>query len=167
MPEKPNKREFLSRFDAVVDCQRRLAIPKLWRFDSDPEDLSFFLSLGIGPSLELFEYEEYERRQVLLAAKRGNPDYEFLATASSMYSTTVKIDKQGRITIPQHMLEAAQITTKVVCIGSTAFGSIYAPEIWAKRDPGTQQVIDFILSLRSPNTTVTQTETKVIVTETE
>ena len=65
------------------------------------------------------------------------------------------------------MLEAAQITTKVVCIGSTAFGSIYAPEVWAKRDPGTQKVIDFILSLRSPNTTVTQTETKVIVTETE
>ena len=167
MPEKTNKREFLSRFEGVVDCQRRLAIPKPWRFDSDPEDLSFFLCLGVGPSLELFEYEEFEKRQAQLKAKRGTPDYEFLATALSMYSTMVKIDKQGRITIPQHMLSAAKITTKVVCIGSTDFGSIYAPEIWAERDPGTEKVIDFILSLRSPSTTVTQTETKVLVTETQ
>ena len=164
MPEKPNKREFLSRFDAVVDCQRRLAIPKQWRFDSDPEDLSFFLTVGVGPSLELFEYAEYEKRQASLAAGRGTADYEFLATASSMYSTMVKLDKQGRITIPQHMLDAAMIKTKVLCIGSSAFGSIYAPEVWAVRDPGIQKVIDFNLAFRRPTTTITQSETKILMT---
>ena len=163
MPEKTNKREFLSRFEGVVDCQRRLAIPKQWRFDSDPEDLSFFLSLGLGPSLELFEYEEFEKRQAQMKAKRGVATNEFLSTAVSMYSTMVKLDKQGRITIPQHMLSAAKITTKVICIGSTDFGSIYAPEIWAEHDPGIDKVIDYILSLRSPTAAITQSETKIML----
>lgn len=167
MPEKPHKRQFLSRFDAVVDSQRRLAIPKAWRFDSDPESLEFYLSLGPGPSLEFYEYEEYERRLELQEQKRIDENSEFVTTASNMYSMTFTLDKQGRFILPQHILDIAQITSKVYLIGSGNFGSIYAPEVWARREPALQEIINYNLSFRKSKTTVIQSNTNVEVVNSE
>ena len=167
MPEKPHKRQFLSRFDAVVDSQRRLAIPKAWRFDSDPESLEFYLCLGAGPSLEFYEYEEFERRLELQEQKRIDEQSEYYATASNMYSMIFTLDKQGRFILPQYMLDVAEITSKVYLIGSGNFGSIYAPEVWARREPELQKLIDYNLSFRPNKTAVVKSETKVEVMNSE
>ncbi len=147
-----------------MDSQRRLAIPKLWRLDSDTEDTSFFLSLGSGPSLEFYEYEEFLRRQAIIQEKLKDDDSEILAAASGMYSTTVSLDKQGRFVIPQILLEAAEIRSKVYCIGAVTFGRLFAAEVWEKRAPDKAKVIDFNRSLRNIHSV---SETKVMVTETQ
>ena len=164
MSENTHKRSFVQGFDAVVDSQRRLAIPKLWRLDSDTEDTEFFLTLASGPSLEFYEIEEYARRQAIIKEMLKDEDSEFLASGSGMYSTTVKLDKQGRFVIPQILQEAAEIQTKVYCIGLMNFGRIYADKIWLEKGPSKQKVIDFNRAFRSIQSV---SETKVMVTETQ
>ena len=164
MPENTSKRSFVQGFEAVVDSQRRLAIPKLWRLDSDTEDTEFFLTLASGPSLEFYEIEEYAKRQAIIKEMLKDEDSEFLASGSGMYSTTVKLDKQGRFVIPQILQEAAEIQTKVYCIGLMNFGRIYSDKIWLQKGPSKQKVIDFNRAFRSIKSV---SETKVMVTETQ
>ena len=164
MSENTSKRSFLLGFEAVVDSQRRLAIPKLWRLDSDTEDTEFFLSLASGPSLEFYEIEEFAKRQAIIQEKLKDENSEILASGAGMYATTVKLDKQGRFVIPQLLLDAAEIKTKAYCIGLMSFGRIYAAEIWTKIAPKKQEVIDFNRSFRNIKSV---SETKVMVTETQ
>ena len=164
MSGNTHKRSFVQGFEAVVDSQRRLAIPKLWRLDSDTEETEFFLTLASGPSLEFYEIEEYARRQAIIKEMLKDEDSEFLASGSGMYSTTVKLDRQGRFVIPQILQDAAEIQTKVYCIGLMNFGRIYADKIWLEKGPSKQKVIDFNRAFRSIQSV---SETKVMVTETQ
>ncbi len=160
MPENTSKRSFVQGFEAVVDSQRRLAIPKLWRLDSDTENTEFFLCLASGPSLEFYEIEEYAKRQAKIKEMLKDEESEFLASGSGMYSTTVKLDKQGRFVIPQILQEAAEIQTKVYCIGLMNFGRIYAEKIWLEKGPNKQKVIDFNRAFRNIQSV---SETKVTI----
>lgn len=153
------------QFPCVLDSQRRLAIPKQWRLPTDSEDTDFFISVGIGPSLEFYDYAEFERRQVI--AKRSMIDNRtrILGTGSGMNSTIVQLDKQGRFVIPQPLLEVTQIKTNVLCLGSINYGTIIAKEIWEKIQPPLDDVISYSQMLGADGPA--HVETKVLVTETQ
>ena len=141
MPEKAQHlREFVMSAQSTVDSQRRLAIPKAWRLDTDTEGTRFFLTLGSGPSLEFYEYAEFERRRI------------------------ITLDKQGRFVVPQHLLDIAKIKTDVYCEGSFACGRIIALEIWNQIDPGPDATIEFNHSLH-PAAVVT--DAKLVLTQTQ
>jgi len=165
MPEQSNSlREFVMSSESVVDSQRRLAIPKAWRLATDTEGTRFFLTLGSGPSLEFYEYSEFERRRAIAIQKMVDVRSDLLATSSAKYSAIITLDKQGRFVIPQHLMDVAKIKTDVYCDGSFSCGRIIAMEIWKQIDPGPDATIEFNHSLR-PASNVT--EAKILVTETK
>ena len=151
------------QFPCAVDSHRRLAIPKLWRLDSDTEDTLFYLALGTGPSLEFYEYAEFERRQ-LAVQQSLKDDLAYLQATAAAYTTVVTLDKQGRFVIPQPLLDDAEIKSNVYCVGAYTHGAIFAAEIWEKIRLPKQDVITYNHKL-SPSPTVL--ETKVLVTETQ
>lgn len=157
-------RSFVGKTPTAVDSQRRLAIPKQWRLDTDTEDTLFFLTLGSGPSLEFHPYEEFEKRMAMAAQKMNDEESDLMATASAADSAIIKLDKQGRFIVPQHLLEEAEIQTNVYCLGSYTCGRIIAAEIWEAVTPPKKNVLTYNHSLK-PRASVT--ETKVMVTETQ
>ena len=167
MPENAtNLREFVMSAQSTVDSQRRLAIPKAWRLETDTEKTRFFLTLGSGPSLEFYEYSEFERRRELAIQRMVDVRSDLLATSSARNSAIITLDKQGRFVVPQHLLDIAKIKTDVYCEGSFACGRIIALEIWNQVDPGLDATIEFNHSLNAgalvtdAKLTVTQTQTK-------
>ena len=157
-------RNFLGKYPTAVDSQRRLAIPKQWRLDSDTEETSFFLTLGSGPSLEFYPYEEYEKRTLIAEQRMTDDEMDLLATDSASNSVIIKLDKQGRCIIPQYLLEEAQIHSNVYCLGSFKCGRIIAAEIWDAVHPLKETVSRFNHTLKP---TASVTETKVELTSTQ
>lgn len=157
-------RNFVGKFPTAIDSQRRLAIPKQWRLDTDTEDTPFFLTLGSGPSLEIYPYEEFELRTALASQRMNDEEMDFLATESAAYSVIVKLDKQGRCIIPQYLLEEAKIQGNVYCLGSYKCGRIIAAEIWEAARPMKETTSRFNHSLKP---TATVTTTKVEMSETQ
>ena len=165
MPEKAQHlREFVMSAQSTVDSQRRLAIPKAWRLDTDTEGTRFFLTLGSGPSLEFYEYAEFERRREIAIQKMVDVQSDILATSSARNSAIITLDKQGRFVVPQHLLDIAKIKTDVYCEGSFACGRIIALEIWNQIDPGPDATIEFNHSLH-PAAVVT--DAKLVLTQTQ
>ncbi len=60
-------------------------------------------------------------------------DYEILSTAFYGASRVLKIDKDGRITLPDDLREDAGITDSVVFVGQGFKFQIWAPEQFASR----------------------------------
>jgi DNA-binding transcriptional regulator/RsmH inhibitor MraZ len=154
------------QYPCVIDSQRRLAIPKPWRLDTDTEETEFYVALGTGPSLEFYDYEEFEKRQRISRQNINTKEKRILNMGAGSLSMIVQLDKQGRFSIPQPMLEAAQIHTNVLCLGATNYATIIAVEIWDKIKPSLDEIISYNEMLSADNSVV-NIETKVMVTETQ
>ena len=151
MSETPQQnRQFLMTFQSTVDSQHRLAIPKLWRLDTDTEDTQFYLTLGAGPSLEFYVYEEFLKRQAAASQRMRDASSHILGTGAAMYATIVQPDKQGRFVVPVPLLEIAKIKTNVYCLGCWTYGRIAAKEIWDAIAPSTNDIISYNYSLNPP-----------------
>lgn len=152
MPESPQQlRNFVGTFPTAIDSQRRLAIPKLWRLDTDTEETPFFLTVGSGPSLEFYPYEEYIKRVRMSQMMMSNEETDLLGSGAAAASTIIKLDKQGRAIIPAYMLLEADIQDNVYCLGSFFYGRIIAAKIWDAIKPKKQTINVFNHSISPPD----------------
>lgn len=156
-------RTFLSEFTCVVDAQRRLALPKLWRLDSDTENTRFLISPGPGPSINFHTFDHFqELLRRAMSAPEDEESQNYL-TQTAAYSSVVTLDKQGRFSLTPQLMEYAGIKDKVICVGVWTYGRIMSPENYAANKVPLSQSISYQSSLK-PKATIT--ETKVSVTET-
>ncbi|MEO0073978.1 MAG: division/cell wall cluster transcriptional repressor MraZ [candidate division WOR-3 bacterium] len=121
---------FFGNFVHSVDTKGRVAVPVGYRKKLAPDEDTFVLVPGRDQAIEVRlvrDWEEYER-QIL----ENQPEYapETLRSKRYLYSRSaeVSLDSQGRLLLPRHLLEEAEITTEAVIAGMGSFFELWNPE---------------------------------------
>jgi MraZ protein len=113
-----------------LDSQRRVAVPSDWRTQSPTG--CFVLIPGRDQTLQLYTEEVYNERigAKLNSLSPSNP--ADLKKLRQLGARTFKLqcDKQGRIQIPQILMDFAQLKESVAFIASGNFGQIMDGARW-------------------------------------
>ncbi len=113
-------------FERKLDDKRRLTIPTELRAEFSS---GVVLTRGFGPYLHLYSQQVWDRE--VEPALAGNILDEKTADLNVRFrhgKTGAGLDqKQGRVTIEQHLLEYAGIDREVVAIRAGAYWRIQAP----------------------------------------
>mgnify|MGYP001200770677 FL=1 len=110
---------FTGEYVNLIDQKNRLSIPAKFRnaLDSD-NDKTFVLSKGFDECLLLYPLNEWkiveEQLSSLSSIKNKNRNFIRKITRHANY---VKYDSQGRIAIPELLLDYANIAKEVMVIG--------------------------------------------------
>jgi MraZ protein len=114
-----------------VDHKGRVSVPAKFRKGLAPEaDSTYVVTKGFDKCLSLYSLDEWRNFAAMLSKlpknkkKSRNVVRWFMANAER-----VQVDSQGRIKIPQHLLEYARIEKEAVVIG--AYDRM---EIWSKKE---------------------------------
>ena len=120
---------FTGEYNYNIDQKGRLNIPaKFWKALDPKNDNTFVITRGFDPSLIVYPLVEWKKveQQLLLLSSIKNKDRNFVRSIVR-YATISKYDSQGRIQIPDMLLEYGQIQKEVSIIGM-----INKIELWDK-----------------------------------
>ncbi len=130
---------FTGEYEHTIDAKNRLAIPSEIRAliqaergaNNDGEPLKMYVTLGEGQCLCLYTEQGFEKRAEELDHSELDAD-ELLAYERIMFSMTrqVELDKQGRIRLPETLLERAKLGSEVVLLGVKDHLEIRDREAW-------------------------------------
>ena len=140
---------FTGEFVYALDSQRRVAVPKEWR-EKESEGV-FYIMPDRGHRLQMFTPAYLSD----MYAKLSKMSFANSAEMSALGQLGSKIkecryDKQGRIAIPEWLLEHAQIKrgasvdTEIILVGAIAMVHIWSKENWAKQCLPPDVVLDSI-----------------------
>jgi len=135
---------FAGEFEHALDAQRRIAIPSAWRRDGDAG--RFFLLPGRHRALQLVPYA-YFHAQLLEKAGRvsfADADAALALARLGALAQECHCDRQGRIALPQRLLEYAGLRDSAVLVGALTTVQIWAPEAWRRMQTSDEQVLDVI-----------------------
>ena len=99
---------FTGEYRYSIDQKSRLNIPAKFRKALDPKNSNtFVITRGFDPSLILYPIVEWQKveQQLLLLSSIKNLDRSFVRSIVR-YATIAKYDSQGRIQIPENLLES-------------------------------------------------------------
>ena len=119
---------YLGTYEHSLDTKGRVILPAKFR---DRLENGAYLARSIDGCLSLYDAEEFERvaRDMQEQARRGalerNAVRSFAAGA-----TEATPDRQGRITIPQHLRQFAELERDVVVTGALTRIEIWQAAKW-------------------------------------
>ena len=139
---------YLGEFEYIVDAQRRVAIPSVWR-SVDLAENRFVLLPGREQSLHLTPFVLFQElvaklRTVSFADARAAVA---LGTIGSM-ATACQADRQGRIMLTPKLMAHAGISDRALLLGSVTAIQLWSPEIWRQRCMDSNQGLDVIQALQ-------------------
>jgi MraZ protein len=125
---------FKGKYLTIIDEKRRIKLPKKLRDAMPPPPNG---RLVIGPGFEdcifLFSSDEWEKQEEQLRKLKFElPEHRFLMRIFIPESEDVKIDELGRLTIPEELLNLAQIKKEVLLRGVLSRIELWAPEVYQK-----------------------------------
>lgn len=112
----------------TLDEKGRIAIPAMFRqFATSVEGNEvWYLTRGFEPCLMLFTAEAWRRILAQLEhLTLGNKDHRTFIRHFVGPAVEVQADKQGRISLPQHLREYAGITREVASVGAMRYVEIW------------------------------------------
>lgn len=118
----------IGQYQHNIDQKGRVSVPAKFR-----EDLGvvFYVTKGLDGCLFVLSSEEWkllrEKIQVMPISKSRSLQRFFFSGA-----TEVTTDKQGRILLPQHLREYAQLRKDVTFIGTSSRAEIWDTEKWQR-----------------------------------
>ena len=121
-----------SCYDNVVDEKRRVQIPSSWR--KGQNEVEFMLVLWPNSAqkdaclLVLPPDAARKLRQRITSMAFGDAQAEALRRFLGRKSQMVTSDKSGRITLPEHMAQAAGIESKAMLVGMFDRFQLWSPE---------------------------------------
>ena len=113
-----------------LDSQNRVAVPSDWRKQSPTG--CFVLIPGRDQTLQLYTEEVYNERigSKLNSLSPSNKDDLMKLRQLGARTFKLQCDKQGRIQIPQILMDFAQLKDTVAFIASSNFGQIMDGARW-------------------------------------
>ncbi len=117
---------FAGTYEHSIDSKKRLAIPSEVRAQLQAsagqaagEPVHLYVALGEGQALCLYTEQGFEQRATELLHSELEPDQLF-AYERLFFSLArrVELDKQGRVRLPEYLLNKAGLGSEVVLIGS-------------------------------------------------
>ena len=134
-PNGTSRRTYYSTYRFGLDDKRRLQVPSKWR----PDDPDFQFTMVIWPKaregtcLRVMPPEVMDKvAQQLETMANSDPGKPALRRLIGGGAEVVAVDKAGRITLPNHMTEAAGIKDQAVLVGMVDRFEIWSPERFEK-----------------------------------
>jgi MraZ protein len=133
MPDEVAKeRTYNGFYRHKVDGKRRLPVPFRWK-PEEKEGVEFTLITWpkhqAGICLRLLPPDQWNKLRAEINAMASNdPNKSVLKRWIGTYSTQVKLDAAGRITIPDEMAEKANLKNDAVLVGMIDRIEIWSPE---------------------------------------
>lgn len=126
---------FLGEFNHAVDGQRRVALPREWRVAGGDSPV-FYLLPGRDHCIHLMSEAYFETAVVAKLARFSfaNAGKSEAFARLGAEAARCGCDRQGRITLPQRMMEYAGIGEQAVLVGAVLTALLMAPDNWG-RDP--------------------------------
>lgn len=118
----------LGEYNHSVDTKGRVIVPAKFR-----EDLgcNFIVTKGFDNSLFIFSKNEWSNfEEKVRSLPMTNPNARSFSRFFLAGATECELDKQGRINIPQNLLDYAGITKDVVVIGVSSRVEIWDKSRW-------------------------------------
>lgn len=134
---------FFGEYEHSVDSQRRIAIPKSWRAKNG--NTKFVLLHG-HDAIQIIPYEVFKRdiyekmRKISFADREGQKALALLASQAQ----ECECDAQGRIAIPQKLMELNGIKEQAILVGALSTAQIWAKEKWEKVSKEGANALDVI-----------------------
>jgi MraZ protein len=127
-------RTLTGTYERILDDKLRLALPKpLRRQFSQEEDLTLFVAPGTERSLSLYSPTGFRGLADRLAQHATNR-VESRNYFRLLYSRAeeIAVDGQGRIRIPERLVEHAALKHDVVLLGVHDHAEIWDKELWTE-----------------------------------
>lgn len=117
-----------------LDEKNRVAIPKRLRDQFQDKSLStLFVAPGTEKSLALYSPREFDRlAERLSAGASSKPDYQTYLRLLYGRTEEVQLDSQGRIRLPDWLVEFAGLKKDVVLLGVHDRAEIWDQEHWGE-----------------------------------
>lgn len=127
---------FVGCYEHSIDAKNRLAVPSDVRQRLDPErdGECLYAVIQEGPTLCLYTERGFEQRSEELD-RSERPADELLLYEQVFYSLAqrLEIDSQGRVRLPQRLLELAGLGRDVVVLGVKDHLEVHEREAWNRR----------------------------------
>jgi MraZ protein len=124
---------FTGTYHHTIDSKGRLIVPS--RLRDQLQDEEIVLTVWPEGCISVWWGEGWEKLQTQLLEQRKS-DAKTRATVRRLsgQAHTDRVDKQGRITVPEHLREWAGITRDCVVTGVFDHGEIWNPERLERQD---------------------------------
>ncbi|NLK71575.1 MAG: division/cell wall cluster transcriptional repressor MraZ [Clostridiales bacterium] len=121
---------FIGEYQHSIDTKGRIIIPSRFR---EELGFKFILTKGLDNCLFIYPMDEWKNfedklKQLPLTSKDAR------AFVRHFFSGAIEceVDKQGRITIPQHLREHAKIDKEVITIGVSTRVEVWDKDEWER-----------------------------------
>lgn len=125
---------FKGTYISTLDAKRRLKLPKKLReaVSSSSND-HFVMVPGYDGCVFLFPADEWAKQEEKLRnLKVDLGEHRFLERVIGPESEDVRLDRVGRLTIPQRLLDLSGIQKDVLILGVLARIELWAPDVYKK-----------------------------------
>ncbi|GAB4376894.1 MAG: division/cell wall cluster transcriptional repressor MraZ [Calditrichia bacterium] len=125
--------EYYGTFRNILDSKGRVNMPARFR-DMDEiagnDEHIFILTRGSEPYIAVFPLDEWRRINQELDKDMGTGgEKRNLKRYINYFSSQQKVDKQGRLNLPQELIKYAQLEKEVVLIGTGNKIEIWNPKL--------------------------------------
>ncbi len=123
---------FKGTYKHTLDPKNRFNIPAKMRSAFVPEDKdTIVLTRGFEPCIYIYPYSEWLRREdELRRLSTMDADARKLVRLLMGFAQECELDKQGRVILPQPLLEFAQVEKDLVIIGALERMEAWNPRIY-------------------------------------
>ena len=135
---------FTGEYNNSLDSKNRLNIPAKFRKALDPvNDRTFVLTRGFDQCLLLYPLNEWQEVEVQLSQLSSirSRDRNFIRSITR-HATPVQYDSQGRIQIPEALINFSNIQKDVHVIGMIKKIELWDPKVLNEKDYGNGSVED-------------------------
>jgi MraZ protein len=125
---------FKGTYITTLDEKRRLKLPKKLRGTVPvSSNEHFVMAPGYDGCVFLFPAEEWAKQEEKLKnLKMDLGEHRFLERVFGPESEDVKLDRAGRLTIPQRLMDLAGIKKEILILGVLSRIEIWSPEAYSK-----------------------------------
>ena len=120
---------FTGEYEHILDSQRRIAIPTSWRVKG--VDNIFYLLPGRHGALQVVPQVVFN--ELLVKARKvsfADPGASLALARLGAMAQECRCDSQGRIPVPQRLIDYADLKDNAVMVGALTTIQIWSPEKW-------------------------------------
>ncbi len=123
---------FKGQFRYTIDSKGRINIPAKFRKAISPEaNETFVITRGMENCIYVFPLDEWNKTEEKLRRLSTNrKDIRLFIRMTTSYASESQFDKQGRIAIPQYLIDLVKIKKEILIIGTLDKLEIWNPELY-------------------------------------
>lgn len=139
---------FWGEYSHQLDSKGRLIIPTRYRSQLTDDAI---LTRGLDHNLVIYPKQTWEKvKEQLNQVPITHPSARALRRLLFSGAVELSLDKQGRINMPNYLLEYASIEDSILLVGMETFIELWSPEHWRSTLENISAVLaesDYLLTL--------------------